>query len=254
MLKTKIEAWSNSPSPFPRALARAAKSLGAVRRFLFNPRIRSEHVTRALYSKSHYQGATATEKNRYPELFKACRRYLQRTPSPSILSFGCATGEEVFTLAEYMPNATIVGVDINRWCLRQSIKKNSSPRLRFVHALSYEFPNLANFDAIFCMAVFQRTENRTDTANVARGSFTFDKFEQEIRVLDSKLKIGGLFFIDHSDFSFEDTSVAIHYTPLEFEGNQIQQDRPLFDRNNKLLTTQHNLPRAFEKKSRSHPH
>jgi SAM-dependent methyltransferase len=253
MLTSKIEAWSNSPSSLLNALARALKLLGAARRFILNPRIRSEQITRAFHRNSHYQAATYSEPNRYPELFEACKRHHQHLAAPTILSFGCATGEEAFTLAEYLPNATIIGVDINRWCLRQCAKKNPNPRIRFLHSSAPDFAALSSFDAIFCMAVFQRTENRTHPTNVAHGTFTFDKFEQEIRVLESKLKIGGLFFIDHADFRFEDTAIAAHYTPLEFEGNQIPQDRPIFGRDSALITTKHPLHRAFLKQSAS-PH
>ncbi len=248
-LKAKIQAWSESPSPILRALSRAFRSLGHIRRFILNRRIRSEQLTRAFHRASHYQGATYSEPDRYPELFTACASHLKNTPNPIILSFGCATGEEAFSLAEYISSATIFGVDINRWCLRQSVKKNRNPRIQFLHPSSHGFAALSNLDAIFCMAVFQRSENRNHTAAVAYGSFTFAKFEQQITQLDAKLKPGGLFFIDHSDFSFEDTAVAAHYTTLEFEGNQFPHQRPLFDRNNTLITTQYTMHRAFQKQS-----
>jgi SAM-dependent methyltransferase len=249
VLKSKIETWSVSPNPLLRTLARSLRALGHVRRFFLNPRIRSENLTRALHRDAHFQGATYSEPNRYPELFAACKLHLQNIPTPTILSFGCATGEEAISLAEYLPNTTIVGVDINHWCLRQCRRSNRNPRIRFLHAHSRDFAALSNLDAIFCMAVFQRSENRNNTVPVAHGKFTFAKFEQEIRRLDRKLSPGGLFFIDHSDFSFEDTSIAAHYTPLQFAGNRYLHHRPLFDRNNQLIATQHSLHRAFVKQS-----
>jgi len=251
VLRAEIDAWSSSPGPWPRTLARVLKALGYVRRFLRNPRIRSEQLTRLLNRDAHYQGATATEHDRYPELFRACQRHLQNTPSPSILSFGCSTGEEVFSLAEYLPHAKIVGVDINRWCLQQCAKKNRNPRVRFLHSLSPEYAALGGFDAIFCMAIFQRTENRTRPTEVAHGNFNFEKFEEEIRALDKRLKAGGLLFIDHADFRFEDTDVAARFTPLEFDGNLFTHDRPVFDRDNRLIATQYSVHRAFRKQSAS---
>jgi SAM-dependent methyltransferase len=248
LLQSKIEAWSASSSPPLRVLARSVRALGHVRRFVLNPRIRSEQLTRAFHRSAHLQGATYSELHRYPELFAACAQHLQHTPHPTILSFGCATGEEAFSLAETMPNATILGVDINRWCLAQARKANRNPRIHFLHASSTEFAALANLDAIFAMAVFQRSENRNRTAPVAHGSFTFAKFEQEIARLDAKLKPDGLFFIDHADFRFEDTAAA-HYTPLAFPGNQFLHERPLFGPDNKLITTRYTMHRAFQKNS-----
>jgi hypothetical protein len=248
-LQAKIASWSTSPSPFLRALARSLRALGHVRRFILNPRIRSENLTRAFHRDSHLQGATFSEPNRYPELFAAAKLHLANIPAPVILSFGCATGEEAFSLAEALPNAAIVGVDINRWCLRQCAKKNRNPRIRFLHTLSKEFAALGPFDAIFAMAVFQRSENRNHTSTTAHGSFTFAKFSQEIARLDAKLKPGGLFFIDHADFRFEDTAVAAHYTPLEFPGSEFAHDRPLFGPDNALIATQYTAHRAFVKQS-----
>ena len=50
---------------------------------------------------------------------------------------------------------------------------------------------LANLDAIFCMAVFQRSQNRNHTSAVAHQSFTFASFEQEffekVRPQDEKI-------------------------------------------------------------------
>jgi SAM-dependent methyltransferase len=247
-LKARIQAWSASPSPLLRALGRALGTLGSVRRFLGNPRSRSEQLTRIFHRHTQYQGATYSEPNRYPELFAACKQRLQNIPAPTILCFGCATGEEAFTLGEYIPTATIIGVDINRWCLKQCALHNESPRIQFLHALSPEFLALPPFDAIFAMAVFQRSENRNRTAAVAQGNFTFSKFEQEIARLDARLNPGGLFFIDHADFRFEDTAPAAHYIPLSCEGNQFLHQRPLFDHNNKLITTNYTMHRAFEKR------
>ncbi len=225
------------------------RALGYVRRFLFNPRIRSENLTRAFHRDAHLQGATYSEPDRYPELFAACASYLEHTPTPTLLCFGCSTGEEAFSLAKHLPHATIIAVDINRWCLAQARKANRNPRIHFLHSRSPEFAALANLDAIFAMAVFQRSQNRTHTAPAAHRGFPFTAFEQQIARLDAKLKPGGLFFIDHADFRFEDTAAAAHYTPLEFEGSRFLHDRPLFGPDNRLIATQYTMQRLFQKHS-----
>ena len=248
-IQAKIASWSASSSPFLRALARALRALGHVRRFVLNPRIRSENLTRLLHRQAHIQGATFSQPNRYPELFAFCSSALASNPHPTILSFGCATGEEAFSLAKVLPSATIIGVDINRWCLAQARKKNRNPRIQFLHALDPKFAALAPCDAIFAMAVFQRSENRTHTAPVAHPSFPFAKFEQEIARLDAKLKPGGLFFIDHADFRFEDTHAAAHYTALTFPGSQYTHDRPLFGPDNRLIATRYTAHRTFQKQA-----
>jgi hypothetical protein len=77
----------------------------------------------------------------------------------------------------------------------------------------------------------------------------FEQFEHEIQILDSKLKPGGLLIIDHADFSFADTQCGHAYDSLPFEGNFATRARPLFDRNNKKISDEQHIFRAFVKRS-----
>ena len=248
-MKALIDSWASSPAALPRALARVFRKLGHVRRFIVNPRIRSEQVTRILHGGAHIQGATYSEPDRYPELFAACRDRLVNVKTALVVSFGCSTGEEVFALARYLPRANIIGADINRWCLRRCREANHNPQVSFVHALSPDFAALTDVDAIFAMAVFQRSENRNHTGPTAHRGFPFARFEEEITRLDGMLKPGGLLFIGNADFRFEDTAIAAKYAPLECAGSSVQQDRPLFGPDNRLIATRHVAQRAFVKRS-----
>jgi hypothetical protein len=238
-----------SDNPLLRAGYRGLKALGLMRRFVVSSRIRSQVLTRLDYEDHHLQRETYTCDDRYPELFDHCRQHFAGGSSVRILSFGCSTGEEVFTLARYLPQAEIVGVDINAWCLKQCAKRNQNARLSFLHRMSREFADAVGFDAIFCMAVFQRTEHRTDDALPEDTGFTFERFEAEVEELDRKLKRGGLFFLDEYDFSFDQTATAARYKPAEFEGNSAFRQRPLFDRENRLIANEHTSFRCFVKQT-----
>ena len=60
-----------------------------------------------------YQPYGTTSADRYPDIFLAVRKLLEGDASVRILLFGCATGEEVFSLRRYFPEANIAGLDIN---------------------------------------------------------------------------------------------------------------------------------------------
>ena len=173
--------------------------------------------------------------------------YLANSSAPKVLSFGCATGDEVFSFAEYLPGAVIIGVDINAWCIRQCKERSQKGSYSFCERYSREFEGAGGFDAIFCMAVFQRSENRASPRSEMSIGFKFQQFEREIGILDAKLEPGGLLIIDHADFSFEDTVHSRHYRALEFEGNSVQYNRPLFDRNNRRVSDTQCLNRIFVK-------
>ncbi len=215
---------------------------------LSNRRFRAETLTRLRFRNRSHQRSTYTSANRYPLVFKACAEYLSSIAPPArLLSFGCSTGEEVATLGHYFPNAAIVGVDINDWSLRQCRKNYKEQRFSFLQRQSQALAAAENFDAIFSMAVFQRTENRTNPENSTAQGFLFEQFAAEIAILHKKLKPGGLFVIDHADFSFMDTGCAKHYTPLPFINNRLRRERPAFDRNNLKIAESQYYYRVFVK-------
>jgi len=247
LLKEKIKQFKYSDNPFKKQIFYVLKPCWIILKLLTDARLRSEFLGKLKNNKQHYQISTFTKSNRYPLLFEQAKLYLQNIASPKILSFGCSTGEEVTTLAEYMPNATLIGVDINQWCIKQCIKNNKLTNQQFYHRFSREFESLTGFDAIFCMAVFQRPENRLNINNQVAVGFSFETFEKEIEILDAKLKPGGLMIIDNADFSFQDTKIADGYTPLQFERNQLLRNRPLFGPNHQKIAEKTFLYRVFKK-------
>lgn len=248
-LKTALKQWEHSPHIVGRAVYRIARHLWWGYRLSTNGRFRSECLVRWRYPGKYHQVYTATAVNRYPAVFDDCRRYLDDHSQRRLLSFGCSTGEEVLSLAERWPQASIVGVDINAWCLAECKRRHASSRYTFLHRMSPDFAMAKDFDAIFCMAVLQRSENRTSVANLVAVGHTFEQFEREIALLDAKLKPGGLLVIDHADFRFIDTVCARLYTPLNSSSSRLLRRRPLYDRNNRKLVDEHSSPRIYVKRA-----
>ena len=246
-LSNKLKQWRDSDVSIKRWGYHVAKVFWRVLQFVSNPANRSSRIVEWRFGEQYFQRASYTSPNRYPALFDQCKVYLGANRHLKILSYGCSTGEEVFTLGEYMPDSDIVGADINGWCIRQCNKRRLSRNHSFCLTNSREFKNADNFDAIFCMAVFQRSENRASPGSEISIGFKFDQFEREIGMLDAKLRRLGLLFIDHTDFNFEDTVHSSHYRPLEFDGNRIEYKRPLFDRNNRKVSDTQRLHRVFVK-------
>jgi hypothetical protein len=217
---------------------------------IIDGRYRWETIYKNKPNPQHHQIYTFTLMDRYPLLFSETKKYFlnhQKNPSPKILSFGCSTGEEVFSLGEYFSAATIVGIDVNQWCINQCIKKNTNSKHLFYNRNSKEFEKLNNFDAIFCMAVLQRSENRTSVNNSVSVLYPFSKFESEINLLNQKLKVGGLIIIESSDFLFIDSKCSANYLPLQFENNEIESKRPLFNKHNKKVSESQTFKRIFIK-------
>lgn len=181
-----------------------------------------------------HQACNYTKVDRYPQIFQYCQRLLEGHHNLNLLSFGCSTGEEAFTLRKYFPDARITGVDINPSNIRSCIRKNQDPDIRFetIHNATFESPTI--FDAMFCMAVFQRTENRHELVQDSSQIYPFMKFDQQVKALDQHLAVGGLLIVHICNYRFSDCLVAFNYEVVETPF-QVSQNVPLFDEDNRKL-------------------
>lgn len=162
---------------------------------------------RRLVPEQH-QLTSTTSSDRYPELFTEVRSgVIQSGGELSILSFGCSTGEECFTLKSYFPTARVTGVDINRQNLRKARKKNTDADLRFLYSTPDNIMRHGKYDVIMALSVLCRWEDTKDVDD-CRHIYSFSKFSETAEMLAGQLKPGGLLVIYNSNFRFEDTAVA----------------------------------------------
>jgi len=108
--------------------------------------------------KGAYQPVNDTREDRYPRIFSFVRDRLGADSDVKILSFGCSTGEEVFSLRRYFPRAAIKGIYINPANItvcRRRLARNADAAISFELANSTAAEADARYDAIFCMAVLR---------------------------------------------------------------------------------------------------
>jgi trans-aconitate methyltransferase len=155
-------------------------------------------------------GETSTD--RYPQVFDVVAQMLAGVPSPRLLSFGCSTGEEVFSLARRLPSATIIGVDISPARVRVCCARNTEARLTFAVAGSADHLTSESLDAVFAMAVFRhgRLKGTPRCDHLIR----FTDFERTVTGLARCLKPGGLLAIRHANFRFSDTQISRQFEPV----------------------------------------
>lgn len=231
---------------FVRYLYALSRKIYVFFRIILDSKLRKQAYWRIIYNRKFHQISHFTEVNRYPDLFEICRNHCENITVPRILSFGCSTGEEVFSLGMILTTAKIIGTDISYWCLRQCQKRNSTDRFTFIHPLSVDFKMDIDFDVILCLAVFQHPENRLPETQKAR-KYKFLQFEQQLFELDHKLKKGGLLIFDNCDFDFRESIIFTKYSVLEVENNIIERQRPLFNRNNERIAETTIIPRVYRK-------
>lgn len=88
--------------------------------------------------------------------------------------------EEVVTLRSYFNNATIIGAEINSNSLEVCRSRNLDDKIKFIVSKPSEIRKHRKYDAIFCMAVLQRTPDTITSQgiNSLRKIYPFEKFEK----------------------------------------------------------------------------
>ena len=148
-----------------------------------------------------------TYEERYPELFDALAAHLAALPAPQILSFGCSSGAEVRALQRRLPQARIVGLDLNRRALAQAKAIDSAGDYRLATA-----PQAGErFDAILAMAVLRHGQLEADRPEQCAQVMPFARFAEAAAMLDSALKPQGWLAIGHAHFRLRDWSGANRY-------------------------------------------
>lgn len=182
------------------------------------------------------QPATVTSEDRHPELFDRVAALLVGVEAPAILSFGCSTGEEVFTLAQRFPTATVRGIDINPACIRaarRSLAANPDPRLSFARADSAQGEPPASYDAIFALSVLRHGRLDAELPDDCSAILPFARFAAAVAVLDACLKPGGVLTIWGSHFRFADLPLAAHYDVIF--SRAARSDLPVYGSDNRRL-------------------
>ena len=181
--------------------------------FCCDPIFRRDHVLLWRRPRRLYQHRSVTAPDRYPGIFSFVREELTDIAQPRLLSFGCATGEEVFSLRQYFPRAAIKGIDINRAniaaCRRRWHKAGGDPGIVFEHTDSAVRELPASYDAVFCMAVFVRWQLKEDP-NVATAlpHLSFADFERATAELATSVRADRFLIVRHAMFRFSDTAAA----------------------------------------------
>jgi SAM-dependent methyltransferase len=185
------------------------------------------------------QPSNVTMFDRYPEIFSFVQGQLGDDSELNILSFGCSTGEEVFSLRQYFSHATIRGIDINpgniRICKRR-LRKLNDERIQFYIAGTLAAESTASFDAIFCMAVLRHS--RLGRPGVIRSNhvFPFEAFSRTIESFRRCLKPGGLLVMRHNNFRLCDSAAGADFeTILSIDDSGSERKTPLFGPDNRLL-------------------
>lgn len=189
-----------------------------------------------------------TTSNRHPDFFDLVTLALADRPNVRILSFGCATGEEVFALSRRLPNAHIDGVDINPACIRKARQQTPADCRHRVHfEIGGLVPDLpGHYDAIFCLSVLRHAKLDAQRPESCAAILPFSRYSEIVEAFDRALKPGGFLVIWGANFLFEHSKPAAHYRMIEVSG-RAGECGAVYGPDNHLLPINHHNKWVFEK-------
>lgn len=177
-----------------------------------------------------FQTFGTTRFDRHPQMFTAARDAMRGRPVKKLLSYGCSTGEEAFSLSGYFPEARIYGTDINKDRLKIAQANNRDSRVTFFLSNPKNLRHHGPYDLIFAMSVFIRHPEDTRTENLSL-IFPFKSFEKGVAALLDHVEISGLLVIRNANYRVMDTNFAsrleVVVCPEVFQAPEV----PLFAKN-----------------------
>jgi hypothetical protein len=197
--------------------------------------------TRMAHGGALHQTSGTSWPERYPELFDLAA---ELAPGAArILSFGCASGEELEALRRRFPQAEIVGAEINPRLRRAAAKRMAGDGRASVippHAID------GSFDIVFALAVLQRLPEQVAKRGVTdlSASYPFERFDSEVARLAARIAPGGLLCVMNAHYRVEDSNVAGQFEPVS---DSLAMSHPLFGRDSRRLSPETLASSVFRK-------
>ncbi len=207
-------------------------------RLLNSPVLRGAWWLKQRRTPLFLQPSNFTHSDRWPVFFRFMTEHLAALKAPRILSFGCSTGEEVFSLRNYLPNAELIGIDINPANIAKAQSKLAATpdlRIKFMQGTAPDTMALGEFDAIFCMAVLRHGGLAIDRPARCDHLIKFEDVECVLVHLAACLKPGGYLAVWSSHFRFADTVLATEFDTVLSLAHGRQFHSPLYGPDNVRL-------------------
>lgn len=185
-----------------------------------------------------FQPFNDTRADRYPFIFAFVQGQLGAERAMNILSFGCATGEEVFSLRRYFPAATVKGIDINPGNVAVARRRSRAlpdAQVSFECKSSTAEETAEIYDAIFCMAVLRHGSLGEPGVTRCDHLLRFEDFAAAIADFHRCLKPGGLLIVRHSNFRVCDAPVGAKFETILSVPIPGPKQTPIFGPDNQLM-------------------
>ncbi len=201
---------------------------------------RQTAVAQILRPDNLFQPHATTAANRYPDEFAAISEALE-VSNPTILSFGCSSGEELLSLRGSFPTARIHGIDVNPLAVRSARKRvaaaGQSAAIPVARGGDARAEAASSYDGVLALAVFRHAD-LNDGPPTCDGVLRFADFERTVEGLAKCVRPGGLLVIRHANFRFTDCACAAGFEAIStgyLSAGEGGLPSPVYGRDNRKL-------------------
>lgn len=141
-----------------------------------------------------------TKEERFPKIFDNLVKL--KPKAKRILSFGCSSGEECFSLAKRFPEAEIIGLDLDYYSIKRARGNNKFKDRIYFHT---EIGGTGKYDIVTAlMALFGLSQ-----------PVSKENWINAIGQIDKHLNPYGVFALYTSEYSFGETEIANNYKTIK---------------------------------------
>ncbi|GHV12249.1 hypothetical protein AGMMS49938_04420 [Fibrobacterales bacterium] len=209
---------------------------------VINRYARSSFANKKYNKQGYNQISNQTAFDRYPAIFGFMKSTV-KFDGIKILSFGCSTGEECFSIRKYFEKSKIAGYDISEANIAKARQKNKDSAIQFFNDLNKAG---SEYDIVFAMDVLCRwpvLKCKEDSSDI----YSFEQFNKSIELLDNHVKQNGYLVIFNANYCFTDTEVAKKYEPVTIPHFLTSGEHTKFSSNNRVLENQNYEYSVFKK-------
>lgn len=183
------------------------------------------------------QISTSTYPARHDHIFKATARVLREAEqkAPRLLSFGCSTGFEPLDLRRLLPEATVLGCEIDLAALQAARTLCSPHGIEIFLSTPAALASKGPFDAVFAMnvlALYPAVQGQDNISEI----FPIGRFDALVSLIADQVRVGGYVAVYNSCYPFELSTVGplFEAVPLQpiFKNGWIDK----YDRKGRRLT------------------
>jgi hypothetical protein len=162
------------------------------------------------------QKSVVSSSGRHEFIFKDMAKALKflKIGNPRILSFGCSGGFEPIDIKRHVPEATVLGCDVDAAILEEAGERCKPHDIEIFASTPQAIRERAPFDVFVMLNVLTRYPRIRGVDDISK-IYPFEQFEKTLGQVAAAVSRGGFVVLYNSCYLFEQSKVASNFLPMK---------------------------------------